>query len=330
MPPPAPPPDPEPPPPPPPALLLPLSLPAKALRPPAEPSEKEADMRRDWCCPASADVTASMPLSSYSLPPPSPAVTSCPHRKERGASPASEDRPGTDAGRRTCFKPAGTNSPAEETLAEAPVLKGQVYAPALLRDLAWAATTQHNTPRGLRGPPWLGSTNTQGLCGVRPGLGSTTHPGTVRGPPWPGLHNTTQHTQGLCGVRPGLGSTTQETTTRGVRGDLASQRTWKRKASPRELLRQNTKSFLGCSGTACTMLPSAQTACFGALEVLDGEASGLPDGALGDREQRLRLAELAMLSSSPLSAEPASSSSSSSSSPAVRHELISSSCRKFS
>ena len=41
--------------------------------------------------------------------------------------------------------------------------------------------------------------------------------------------------------------------------------TWKRKASPKELLRQKTKSFLGCSGTACTMLFSTQTACFGTL-----------------------------------------------------------------
>lgn len=41
--------------------------------------------------------------------------------------------------------------------------------------------------------------------------------------------------------------------------------TWKRKASPRELLRQKTKSFLGCSGTACTMLFSTQTACLGTL-----------------------------------------------------------------
>lgn len=41
--------------------------------------------------------------------------------------------------------------------------------------------------------------------------------------------------------------------------------TWNRKASPRELLRQNTKSFLGCSGTAWTILFSTQMACLGLL-----------------------------------------------------------------
>lgn len=41
--------------------------------------------------------------------------------------------------------------------------------------------------------------------------------------------------------------------------------TWKRNESPSELLRQKTKSFLGCSGTAWTMLFSAHTACLGTL-----------------------------------------------------------------
>lgn len=41
--------------------------------------------------------------------------------------------------------------------------------------------------------------------------------------------------------------------------------TWKRKASPTELLRQKTKSFLGCSGTAWTMLFSTHSACLGTL-----------------------------------------------------------------
>lgn len=41
--------------------------------------------------------------------------------------------------------------------------------------------------------------------------------------------------------------------------------TWKRNASPTELLRQKTKSFFGCSGTACTMLFSTHSACFGTL-----------------------------------------------------------------
>lgn len=41
--------------------------------------------------------------------------------------------------------------------------------------------------------------------------------------------------------------------------------TWKRKASPTELLRQKTKSFLGCSGTAWTMLFSTHSACLWTL-----------------------------------------------------------------
>lgn len=41
--------------------------------------------------------------------------------------------------------------------------------------------------------------------------------------------------------------------------------TWKRYESPIELLRQKTKSFFGCSGTACAILFSAQMACLGTL-----------------------------------------------------------------
>lgn len=41
--------------------------------------------------------------------------------------------------------------------------------------------------------------------------------------------------------------------------------TWKRKASPIELLRQKTKSFFGCSGTAWTMLFSTHSACLATL-----------------------------------------------------------------
>ena len=41
--------------------------------------------------------------------------------------------------------------------------------------------------------------------------------------------------------------------------------TWKRNASPTELLRQKTKFFLGCSGTACTMLLSTHSECLGTL-----------------------------------------------------------------